>query len=284
MGSTYRARRGPVPDGSGPVGDERLDLAAGRGLRHHCDHDPGGDHPLRAGDGGADDHRWEARRPLGPAASVLDRPGDLRVRLGADRGLVERADAGPGLVGPRGDRRCDGAAGAGRSHRRHLHRQGAGDRLRRPRRRRRRRDRGRPDPRRLVHHQPLLAGRLRRRGRARDCDPAVRPAAPRARGRGAPRGTGLGRLGAHRVRAGADRVRRPAGVQLGLARAAQFAGRAIRLFPDPVHGRRRGGAAASPSAPGSVAASRAACPSSSTSDCSRSPPCAAGWRCSWPRT
>ena len=49
------------------------------------------------------------------------------------------------------------------------------DRLRGPRRHRRRRHRRRPDPRRLGDDRAELAGRLHRRGRRRDRDPARSP-------------------------------------------------------------------------------------------------------------
>ena len=74
MGSARRPRRGPVPDGPRPGGDERRDLPAGRGLRHDGDHDPGGDRALRPGHGGADADRRQARRHHRAAARLRDRP------------------------------------------------------------------------------------------------------------------------------------------------------------------------------------------------------------------
>ena len=55
MGGSGGPGRRPVPDGSRSGGDERLDLAVGRGLRHDGDHDPGRDCALCAGDGWIDD-------------------------------------------------------------------------------------------------------------------------------------------------------------------------------------------------------------------------------------
>ena len=66
---------------------------------------------------------------------------------------------------------------------------------------------------------------------------------PRARARGQRAPPRLGRQRALRLGLGADRLRRPAGEQLGLAAAAQLAGRAVRLLADPVRDRgRRAGA------------------------------------------
>ena len=80
--------------------------------------DPGGHHALLAGDGRADDRRRQARRHHRAAARVRDRPRDLRRRLAAHRGVVERAGADAGLVGARGDRRRARAARAGGADRR----------------------------------------------------------------------------------------------------------------------------------------------------------------------
>ena len=279
-----RALGGPVPDGPGPVGDERLDLATRRRFRHQRDHDPGGDHALLAGDGGADDHRRQARRPLGPPARVHGRPRHLRLRLRAHRRFLERAEPGARLVGARGDRRGDGPSGPGGADRGQLRGPRSRDRLRRPRRRRRRRDRGRPDPRRLADHLRLLAGGLRRRGGAGDRDLARDAPAARAPSGRPPRRPRLGRLGALGARARADRVRRPPGQQLGLAGAAQLPGRAVRVLARPVRDRRRRRAAARVSRLGASPRDRQARAPGAFSTITTAPPCAAAWRCSAPRT
>src|ERR1044072_6716925 len=127
-----------VPDGARPSGDERRDLAAGRRLRHHRDHDPDGDRPLRPGDGGAGAARRQAGRPRGPPPRLCDRPLHLRRRLGAARGLVERAEPVVRLVDPRGGRGRGGAGRSRRPGRRQLPGQRPRDRLRGPGRGRRR--------------------------------------------------------------------------------------------------------------------------------------------------
>ena len=172
-------RRRPVPDGARSGGDERFDLAAGRGLRHDGDHDPGSDRALRPGNGHADAHRRQARRPLGPAAGVPDRAGHLRVGLGPDRGLMERADAHPRLVGPRGNRGGPRDAGARRPGGGQLRGQGQGAGLRNARRCGERRDRRRSDPGRVGDDGVELARHLRRRGGGWGGDPARVTLAPR---------------------------------------------------------------------------------------------------------
>ena len=205
-------------------------------------------------------------------------------RLGAHRRLLERALADVRLVDPRGDRGGAGDAGDGRARRLQLPRPGPRAGLRGPRRRRRRRDRRRADPRRLGDDGAELAGRLRRRGRGRDRHPARQPPAGRAEaGRRRPRAR-LGRRRPLRDRARGDGPRRDPGEQLGLAGAAQLPGRALRPGADAVRDRRRRHGPRRASPPGSGVASGAGRSRSSTWRCSRSRPCAAGWRCCSPRT
>ena len=205
-------------------------------------------------------------------------------RLGADRRLLERALADARLVDPRGDRRGARHPGPDRARRRQLQGQRSRDRLRRARRSGRRRHRGRPDPRRLGDDRAELAGRLRRRGRRRDRDPARHAADPRAGAREeAPR---LDWVGSVLSAAGlaAARLRRPAGEQLGLAGAAQLADRAIRLLADPVRDRRRGADPRRLRRLGAPPRSSSGSNRSSTCRCCASPSCAAASRCSSPRT
>ena len=284
MARTHGPRSRPVPDGSRPGGDERFHLAAGRGLRHDGDHDPGSDRALRPGHGHADAHRRQARRPLGPAAGVPDRTRHLCDGLGPDRGLMERADAHPGLVGPRGNRGGPGDAGARRPGSGQLRGQGQGAGLRSARGCGRRRDRRRADPRRVGDDRAELARHLRRRGRGRGGDPARVTRAPRPRSGGPGAAAGLGRLGTHRPRPRADGLRRPSGEQLGLAAAAELSDRAVRVLAHPVRHRCRG--PRDRGLRGVGAASRAAGPTTPcfTSACSASRRCAGAPRCCWPRT
>ena len=161
VGRPGRAWCGPVPDGPGPGGDERRDLAAGRRLRHHSHHHPDGDRALRPGDGRPDAHRRQAGRPLGPAPRVLDRTRDLRLGVCSDSRVVERPFAVVRLVDPRRDRSGARHAGPGRPGRGQLRGEGPRDRVRRARRRRRGRHRRGPDPRRLGHDRGELANRVR---------------------------------------------------------------------------------------------------------------------------
>ena len=117
----------------------------------------------------------------------------------------------------------------------------SGDRLRRPRRRRRGRDRRRPDPRRLGDDRVQLAAGLRRRGHRLDRHPDRHPPDQGGRAGGPGRGARLGRQRSLGLGAGADRLRRPPGEQLGLAAAARLADRAVRVLADPLRDRRRGG-------------------------------------------
>ena len=284
MGRPDRPLRGPVPDGPGPVGDERLDLPAGRRLRHYRDHDPGRDHALRPGHGGADAHRRQARGPVRAAAGVRHRAGDLRRRLGPDRGFLERPHADARLVGARGDRCRDGVAGARRLGRRHLQRTRPGDGLRSPRRGRGRGYRGRSDPRRLADDEPHVAARVRGRGGPRDRDPAVRPAVARALARGGAPGARLGWLGAFGARAEPDRLRGASGEQLGVAGAARLTRRTVRVRADAVRDRRRRARAVGLSSLGAPPRGGRQASRSCTSDCSAFRSSAEGWSCSWPRT
>ena len=146
-------------------------------------------------------------------------------------------------------------------------------------------DRGRADPRRLGDDRADLAARVRRRGRDRDRDPARDAAAARRRAaRGAaPQLDWVGSV-LSRARARADRLRRAAGEQLGLARAAQLAGRAVRLLADAVRRRRRRRAARAFRA--WERATRGAADASRSCTCAARDRrrCAAGWRCSSART
>ena len=206
-------------------------------------------------------------------------------RLGPDRRLLERPLADVRLVDPRGDRRGAGPAGDGRARRRQLQGRRPRDRLRRPRRRRRRRDRRRPDPRRLGDDRVQLAARLRRRGRRRDRHPDRHPpdqASPSASGRR--RRPRLGRQRSLGLGPGADRLRRPAGEQLGLAAAAQLADRALRLLADPVRDRRRGAGPRRLRRLGAPPRGARRWRRWSTSACCGSRRCAAASRCCSPRT
>ena len=276
---------GAVPDGPRPGGDERRDLAARRGLRHDRDHDPDRDRALRAGDGGADGHGRQARRHLGPAARVHDRARIYAFGSGLTAaswsvpalmlGWSILEGIGAALVLPalvalaagnyRGRDRAvaygvlGGVAGAG------------------------------------IAVGPILggwatdradlAGGVRRRGRGGDRDPARHEADPRARRAkgGAAASTGSARCS---PRSGLALI--VLGVlqasNWGWLRAAQLAGRAVRLLAHAVRdrgGRPRPGGVPRLAAPprGARAASRW-----STSGCSRSRRCAAGSRCCSPRT
>ena len=160
----------------------------------------------------------------GRKRAFVDRPLHLRHRVGADGGLLERAEPHLRLVDPRGHRRRPRPAGDGRPRRHQLQGPGAGARLRRARRRRRSRDRGRPDPRRLGDDGAQLAGRLRRRGRGRPRDHR-RHAPAEGAGEGARRRPRRRRRRPLGEWARDHGLRRPPGEQLGLAAAAQLADR-----------------------------------------------------------
>ena len=175
----------------------------------------------------------------GREKGLRDRPRDLRIGIGAHGGLVECPDADAGLVGPRGDRGGDGAAGPRRPRGRQLRRISEGDCVWSARGRRRSGDRGWADSRRVGDHRAHMARRLRRRGGGRGADPLRDQVPARARERGESAPAGLGRLGPGRSRYGDGGHRRPAGEQLGLAAAAQLTSRALRLLADALRHRGR---------------------------------------------
>ena len=238
--------RGAVPDDARQRGDERLDRHRRQGRRHDRDRDPDGDHPLHAGDGLVHDHRRQDRPDHRPQTGLRDRLRDLRLRL-ADHGAgAEPAGAADRLVGPGGARRRPDPAGDRRPRRRQLRPLRTAPRLRPRHRRRGDRGRGRPDRRRLLHHLPLLALRLRRRGPDRARDPRPHPPHRRRRA-GAEGAAGPGRHRALRRRPRADRARRPALRHLGLRQGQARRARMDRaLAGDLDAARRRRGAGALP--------------------------------------
>ena len=199
------AGRRPVHHGSGPVGHERLDQRAGRGVQHDGHDDPGGHHPLLPRHGHVHAHRRQDRRHHRPPSRLRDRSRHLRLRVGPDRGLPDGRPAHPGLVDPGGHRRRPGAAGDGGPDRGQLRGEGTQGRLRRHRRRGGRRHRHRPHPGWLGHDRAVLAGGVRRRGRHRDRHPR--------------RDEVRRRRGAHRTQAAAGRRRQhPVGGRPGRRR------------------------------------------------------------------
>ena len=144
-------------------------------------------------------------------------------------------------------------------------------------------NRGRPDPRRLDDDQPLLALRVRRGGRDRPWDPRLRPLPARGQGprRGGPRPD---RRAALWLGAGADRVRRAPGRNVGLASPARLADHPVRLLADPVRDRGRRRAALRIQGVGAPQGGRRARNHWSISACSRSSACARACRPSWCRT
>ena len=186
---------------------------------------------------------WGRRRAFAIGLCIYAR------RLGPDRGLLERAGADARLVGAGGDRRGARPAGAGRARRRATIEgreraiaygvlggvAGAGIAVG-------------PILGGWVDDRADLAARLRRRGRRRDRDPARHAAdlASPQRERPGPASTGSA-ASSRRSGLAPDRLRRPAGEQLGLAAAAQLADRAVRLLADPVRDRRRRRSSSPPS-------------------------------------
>lgn len=231
-------RRGPVPDDARHLGDERRhrDRRGGCGHRRHGY--PDGDHPLHAGDGDADDHRREGRRPDRPQAGVRHRQRDLR------HGLVRHGDlavaAGPagGLVvsrrrrcgaDPPGDRRTRGGQlrAAGPAARLWPRNGGRSDRRRH-----------RPAHRRAVHDLPELAARVRRRGADRARSPSADAAHP---GR-TPRAAAKDRSGGGRAVGGRPRprrLRRAALERVGVGGPETRRTRSVRGLRHPVADPRR---------------------------------------------
>jgi hypothetical protein len=162
----------------------------------------------------------------------------LRDRFGADGSIMEHSLPALRLVDSRGHRCGTGHAGPGRPVGSQLSGPRPDHGIRRHRRCRGRRHRRRADHRRLLHHQPLLALGLRRRG---DRGLHHRSHRPTDRGREArrapaePRHRGLCAL---RHRARTDRVRNAPSERLGLAHAEAVADRTLRLRPHPVRGPR----------------------------------------------
>ena len=191
--------RGAVPDDARQLGDERLDRHRRPGRGHDRDRDPDGDHPLHAGDGLVHDHRRQDRPDHRPQTRLRDRLRDLRLRLDDHGAGAEPAGAADRLVGPGGARRCPDPARDRRPRRRQLRPRRKAPCLRPRHRRRGDRGRGRPDRRRLLHHLPLLALRLRRRGPDRARDPRPHPPHRRRRA-GAEGAAGPGRHRALRRR------------------------------------------------------------------------------------
>ena len=230
---------GPVLDDARHVGDERRDRDGGRGRGHGRHRDPDGDHLVHAGDGDADDHGRQGRRPDRPQAGVRDRLRDLRGGLVHDRDRAVVAGAA-GRVVSAGGRRCgadpagDRRAGGGQlSPGGPAARLWPGDGGRGDRGRRRAADRG------AVHDLSQLALGVRRRGadRARHprADAADRGRAPRAATPDRPR-----RRRAVGGRAGAGGVRRAALERVGLGRAEARRTGAVRDLGDAVADPRAG--------------------------------------------
>ena len=169
------ALRRAVPDDARQLGDERLDRHRRQGRRHHRHRDPDRDHPLHAGDGLVHDHRRQDRPDHRPQARLRDRLRDLRLRLDDHGAGAEPAGAADRLVVPGGARRRADPARDRRPRRRQLRPRRAAAGLRPGHRGGGGRGRGRADHRRLLHHLPLLALRLRRRGPDRARDPRPRP-------------------------------------------------------------------------------------------------------------
>ncbi len=232
------ACRRPVPDDVGHVGDERRDRDGRRGRRHRRDRHPDGDHAVHAGDGGADDHRRQGRRPDRTQARVRDRLRDLRRGLvhDVDRAVAARPD--PRLVVPGGCRRGADPAGDRRARGRELRPGGPSAGLRPGDGGRRGGGRRRPGHRWAVHHVPELALRVRGRGPDRPRDPRGRaPDGGRARGRAPedrrPRRRAVGRRPRFRG------LRRPALERVGLGVTQAGRAGAARHLRDVVADPRR---------------------------------------------
>ena len=164
---------GAVPDDPRQLGDERVDRDRRRGRRHDRHRHPDRHHLLHAGHGGAHDHRRQGRGILGRKRAfaigcVIYGAGSFTTSH-----LAEPDRADHRLVGARGHRRRADHAGDRRAGRIELRAVRASPRVRSRRRRRGHRGgRGTAD-RRPVHHLPLVAARLRGRGRDRPGDPVA---------------------------------------------------------------------------------------------------------------
>ena len=156
---------GDVRAGGRHVADERVDLGRRARPRHHGERGAGGDRARGARVGRVHPHRRQDRRPDRAQARLHPRPA--RLRRGRDRDGVRtgpRRDH-PVLGGHRRHRRLAAAARHAVAHPRQLRGSRPEARLRARRCLGRHRRRRRAAPRRIHHHVPLLAGRLRARGR-----------------------------------------------------------------------------------------------------------------------
>ena len=213
----HPAGDGDVRAGGRHVADERVDLGGHRGPRHHGERRPVGHRARGIGVGRVHPHQQQGRRPDRPQAGLRHRPVRLRRGCAGHDPRPERHRRHHLLGDHRRARRLAAPAGHAVAHPRQLHRRGPEAGLRPGRRGRRHRRRRRPAPRRIRHHLPVLAGRLRTRGG--DHRGRARPDRPGPRRR------------LHRIPEDRPRRRGPLGPRHGRARAR-----------DPrVAGRRRDG-------------------------------------------
>ncbi len=160
---------GDVRAGRRHVADECVDLGGGSGSRYDGERGPVGDCAGGAGVGGVHPDRQQGRRSHRPQARL--RPGSARLR---DRchgdGLRARFDSGHHLLGCGGWDRCVAAAAVDAvAHSRQLHRNGTEEGLRPGRCRGCDSRCRRTVARRIHHHLPVVAGRVRPGGPRHRC-------------------------------------------------------------------------------------------------------------------
>ena len=174
----------PSSSAASPGQHERDDHRHQQGPRHDGPGRAGRDHGVPAGDGGADDPRRQAHRPLGPQAVLHPRPGHLRRRSHPQRGRAGSRCLHHRQLDTRGRR--DGAVDPAGVHPHHdaVHRpQPRGPGVRGDKRPRRYRGRRGAAARGADHHRDQLAGGLcfpggRRRGDRRAGTPALEDPLP----------------------------------------------------------------------------------------------------------
>ena len=269
---------GSVPHDARQLGDERVDRDGRQGRRHHGHRHPDRHHALHAGDGVADDHRRQDRPDHRPQARLHDRVRRSTAAARSPRRIAPNlARADLRLVVPRGRRRRADHARHRRPRRVELRPHGAAPCLRARGVGRRHRRRRRSAHRRALHHLPVVAPGVRRRGPRGDRDP--RPDAggwPTPSPRSASGSTSSGPV-CRRSGLGLVVVRHPQGRRVGL-RASRRPTRRSWLGLSPVdladpgwRHRARGCSSAGSTDCSSAARSRSSTPPCSTTSC-----CAAG--------
>ena len=159
------ARHGDVRAGGRHLVDERVDLGGDRRPRHHRERGAVGDRPGGAGLGGVHPDQQQGRRPDRSQAGLRARAAGVRRRR-AGHDPDPEPDRGRDLLGDhRWAGRLAAAAGDAVADPRQLRRCRAEAGLRADRRRGRDRGGRRATDRRLRHHVPVLAGRVRHGGR-----------------------------------------------------------------------------------------------------------------------